>query len=101
MNAMLLGTAVASDTGLASRPLVLLVVIAALSLLPFVLLLMTSFVKIAVVLSVLKSALGTPQIPPAQVVTGVALRGSAVTAAPGTWGASIHSPARDWICRPP
>jgi type III secretion protein R len=73
VNAMLLGTAVASDTGLASRPLVLLVVIAALSLLPFVLLLMTSFVKIAVVLSVLKSALGTPQIPPAQVVTGVAL----------------------------
>ena len=73
MNSMLLGTAVASDTGLASRPLVMLVVIAALSLLPFVLLLMTSFVKIAVVLSVLKSALGTPQIPPAQVVTGVAL----------------------------
>jgi len=65
--------AVASDAGLASRPLLLMVVVAALSLLPFVLLLMTSFVKIAVVLSVLKSALGTPQIPPSQVVTGVAL----------------------------
>jgi hypothetical protein len=46
---------------------------AALSLVPFVLLLMTSFVRIAVVLSILKSALGTPQIPPAQVVTGLAL----------------------------
>jgi type III secretion protein R len=45
----------------------------ALSLLPFVLLLMTSFVRIAVVLSILKSALGTPQIPPTQVVTGLAL----------------------------
>jgi type III secretion protein R len=61
------------DSGLASRPLALLIVLAALSLLPFVLLLMTSFVKIAVVLSVLKSALGTSQIPPTQVVTGVAL----------------------------
>ena len=38
------------NAGLASRPLVLVLVIAALSLLPFVLLLMTSFVKIAVVL---------------------------------------------------
>lgn len=73
MNTALAGTAVALGTGLASRPLGLLVVLAALSLLPFVLLLMTSFVKIAVVLSVLKSALGTSQIPPSQVVTGVAL----------------------------
>src|SRR5687767_16012091 len=46
---------------------------AALSLIPFVLLLVTSFVRIAVVLSILKSALGTPQIPPTQVVTGLAL----------------------------
>jgi type III secretion protein R len=61
------------DAGLGSRPLALLIVLAALSLLPFVLLLMTSFVKIAVVLSVLKSALGTSQIPPSQVITGVAL----------------------------
>jgi type III secretion protein R len=46
---------------------------AALSLLPFVVLLMTSFVKITVVLSILRGALGTPQIPPAQVITGLAL----------------------------
>jgi type III secretion protein R len=58
---------------LTSRPLVLIVAMAALSLLPFVLLLVTSFVRIAVVLSILKSALGTPQIPPTQVVTGLAL----------------------------
>jgi type III secretion protein R len=44
-----------------------------LSLLPFILLLMTSFVKISVVLSILKSALGAPQIPPSQVITGLAL----------------------------
>jgi len=50
-----------------------MLVMAGLSLLPFVLLLMTSFVKIAVVLSILKGALGTPQIPPSQVITGLAL----------------------------
>lgn len=67
--------AAATDAGgpLASRPILLVAAMAALSLLPFVLLLTTSFVKIAVVLSILKSALGTPQIPPNQVVTGLAL----------------------------
>jgi type III secretion protein R len=58
---------------LASRPLALLLVMAGLSLVPFVLLLMTSFVKVAVVLSILKGALGTPQVPPGAVVTGLAL----------------------------
>ena len=58
---------------LAGRPLTLLLVMAGLSLVPFVLLLMTSFVKVAVVLSILKGALGTPQVPPGAVVTGLAL----------------------------
>jgi type III secretion protein R len=72
VNATLLA---ASDAGgaLGSRPLVAIVAMAALSLLPFALLLVTSFVRIAVVLSIVKSALGTPQIPPASVVTGLAL----------------------------
>jgi type III secretion protein R len=60
-------------SGLASRPVLVLVAVAALSLLPFVLLLMTSFVKIAVVLSILRSALGSAQIPPSQIITGLAL----------------------------
>ncbi len=58
---------------LASRPVLLLVAVAALSLLPFLVLLMTSFVKIAVVLAILKSALGAAQIPPSQIITGLAL----------------------------
>jgi type III secretion protein R len=61
------------SAALASRPLTLLLVMVGLSLVPFVLLLMTSFVKVAVVLSILKGALGTPQVPPGQVVTGLAL----------------------------
>jgi len=59
--------------GLASRPVLLFVAVSALSLLPFVVLLMTSFVKISVVLSILKSAMGGAQIPPSQVITGLAL----------------------------
>ena len=64
---------VTHGSGLASQPVLLLVAVAALSLLPFLVLLMTSFVKIAVVLAILRSALGTAQIPPSQVITGLAL----------------------------
>ncbi|MBC8131346.1 MAG: type III secretion system export apparatus subunit SctR [Deltaproteobacteria bacterium] len=67
--------AVATSTGdgITSRPLVMILVMAALSLVPFALLMTTCFVKIAVVLSILRSAIGTPQVPPTQVVTGLAL----------------------------
>ena len=57
----------------ASRPLVLMLALAALALVPFVLMMVTSFVKISVVLSVVRSALGTQQIPPTQVITGLAI----------------------------
>src|SRR3954467_12997808 len=73
MNALAAAAAAGSADAITSRPLVLIAVMAGLSLLPFVVLLMTSFVRIAVVLSILKSALGTPQVPPTQVVTGLAL----------------------------
>ena len=61
------------EVGLTSRPLVLILAMAALSLLPFALLMMTSFVRISVVLSILRSAIGTPSVPPTQVLTGLAL----------------------------
>ena len=60
-------------TDLTARPLVLIVAFSALSLLPFALLMMTSFVRISVVLSILRSAIGTPSVPPTQVLTGLAL----------------------------
>jgi len=59
--------------GVANRPLVLMVALGALSLLPFVIIMVTSFVKIAVVLSMIRQALGTQQIPPTQVITGLAI----------------------------
>lgn len=57
----------------AARPLVLLGALAGLTLLPFVIMMVTSFVKISVVLSIIRSALGTQQIPPTQVITGLAI----------------------------
>jgi type III secretion protein R len=57
--------------GLGPVPLVL--AMAALSLIPFALLMMTCFVRISVVLSILRSAIGAPQVPSTQVLTGLAL----------------------------
>ena len=49
------------DTGsFADRPIVMVALLAGLSLLPFLLVMMTSFVKIAVVLSILRNAIGSP-----------------------------------------
>lgn len=50
-----------------------LAVLAGLSLLPFAIMLLTSFMKIVVVLSLLRSALGFQQTPPNQVLNGIAL----------------------------
>lgn len=60
----------ADDT---ANPVVLIIVIGALALAPFGLIMLTSFVKIAVVLSILRNALGTQQVPPNQVITGISL----------------------------
>jgi len=56
-----------------SRPLVMLVALAAISMVPFVVMMATSFVKLAVVLSLIRSAIGTQQVPPNVVITGLAL----------------------------
>lgn len=47
--------------------------LAFLSLMPFLLMMLSSFVKIVVVLSLLRNALGVQQAPPNQVINGVAL----------------------------
>ncbi len=60
------------STGTAN-PVVLIIVLGALALAPFALIMMTSFVKISVVLSILRNALGTQQVPPNQVITGISL----------------------------
>lgn len=50
-----------------------LLLLTALSMLPAALLMMTSFTRIVIVLSLLRQALGTPSAPPNQVLIGLAL----------------------------
>ncbi len=50
-----------------------LTAITALALLPFVIMLLTSYIKIVVVLSLLRNALGVQNSPPNQVLSGIAL----------------------------
>ena len=57
----------------AGTPLQLLVLIALMSLLPGVLLAMTGFMRILIVLGFVRNALGTPTMPPNQVLIGIAL----------------------------
>jgi type III secretion protein R len=58
---------------LADRPAEMLVVLGALALAPVAAVMLTSFLKIVVVLGIARSALGAPQIPPSSAVSGFAL----------------------------
>ena len=59
--------------GVAERALQLIAVITVLSLAPSILIMVTSFTRIAVVLSLLRSALGTQTAPPNAVIIGLAV----------------------------
>src|SRR3990167_7617030 len=50
-----------------------LAILAGLSLLPFAIMLLTSFMKIVIVLSLFRQALGVQQVPPNQLLTGISL----------------------------
>jgi flagellar biosynthesis protein FliP len=51
----------------------LVLTLASLSLVPFIVVSMTSFLRFVIVLSILKTALGTQQVPPGIVLVGLAL----------------------------
>nr|WP_244595537.1 flagellar type III secretion system pore protein FliP [Bosea lathyri] len=59
--------------GVAERALQLVAVLTVLSLAPSILIMVTAFTRIAVVLSLLRSALGTQTAPPNAVIVGLAL----------------------------
>jgi flagellar biosynthetic protein FliP len=67
---------------LSTPGLALAAVVAGLVLLPGMLLLMTSFTRMVVVLSLVRTALGIPQTPPNQIIVGLALILTAYTMAP-------------------
>jgi type III secretion protein R len=54
-------------------PIYLVAILVFLSLAPFVAIMVTSFVKLVVVLSLIRNALGVQQIPPNMVINGLAL----------------------------
>ncbi len=60
-------------TGGATQSVMIIAMLTVLSVAPALLLLTTSFTKIAVVLALTRQALGTPTIPPNQVLAGLAL----------------------------
>lgn len=77
LGALLPGGALAAETSLAQMsfagsPVSMMGMLAVMSLLPFAVLMLTSFSKIAVVLSLARSAMGTQQAPPTLVLTGLA-----------------------------
>jgi type III secretion protein R len=81
---------------LSDRPAELLLLLGALAVLPVLVVTLTSFLKMAVVLSVARSALGAPQIPPSSAVTGLALLLTAVAMAPvaeASWEAVRAGPS--------
>lgn len=67
---------------IADRPAELIALVGLLALAPAAIVMLTSFLKIAVVLSIARSALGAPQVPPSTAVTGLALGLSLLVMAP-------------------
>jgi len=61
------------DLGQGGTAVQLLLLLTVLSLAPAILVLMTSFTRIVVVLSFVRNALGTQQLPPTQVIIGLSL----------------------------
>ena len=68
--------------GLTERAVQIILLITSLSLAPSILVMVTSFVRIVVVLSLLRTAFGTPQAPPQAVVVSLALFLTAFVMAP-------------------
>jgi flagellar biosynthetic protein FliP len=60
-------------TGGATMPLTILTALTLIAIAPFILVMATSFVRIIVVLSLVRSAIGTQALPPNSVITGLAL----------------------------
>lgn len=72
-----------------------LAVLAGLSLLPFAVMLLTSYLKVVIVLSLLRNAIGVQQSPPNQVINGIALLVTVYVMFPT--GLAMYNAAGDYI----
>lgn len=68
--------------GSSASTLRIFLMLTALTFIPAALLAMTSFTRVVIVLSLLRQALGTPQLPPNQIIVGLALFLTAFTMSP-------------------
>ncbi|PLZ00286.1 EscR/YscR/HrcR family type III secretion system export apparatus protein [Burkholderia sp. WAC0059] len=77
----------------------LLIAVVAISLIPFVAMVVTSYAKIVVVLGLLRNALGVQQVPPNMVLNGIAILVSVYVMAPigmtAMQAMEHHSPSTD------
>jgi len=78
-----IGVGLAESPGDVAASLQILLVLTILTLAPAILTLLTSFTRTVIVLSLLRNALGTNQVPPNQVLIGLALFLTAFIMAPG------------------
>ena len=67
------GTAVNAGQGATGTGVALMLLLTVLSITPALLMMVTSFTRIVVVLSLLRNAIGVPQLPPNQIMLGLAL----------------------------
>lgn len=81
----------ATDAKGVSATLQILVLLTVLTLVPSILVMTTAFPRIIVVLALLRQAIGTPQLPPAQILLGLSLFVTMMVMAP-TWH-KIHTEA--------
>jgi type III secretion protein R len=85
-------------TSWAGNPLTTIIMVGLLSLGPFLLMMASSFVKFSVVFSILRSALGLQQVPPAAVTTGLAIIMSVYVMAPV--GAQVYAAVEPVLAQP-
>ena len=72
-------------------------VLAGLALLPFAIMLLTSYVKVVVVLALLRNALGVQQTPPNQVLNGIALMVTLYVMSPT--GFAMYEASKDYMIK--
>lgn len=87
-----------SPSSWAGNPVTTLIMISLLSLLPFLLMMATSFVKFSVVFSILRSALGTQQVPPSPVIMGLSVIMTIYVMSPV--GAQIYDAIQPTLTKP-
>lgn len=83
-----------------SQPLITMLTLGALTLLPFLFMVATSFVKLSVVFSILRNALGTGQVPSGTIITALSAILTLYVMAPvGQEIAAVTAPAVERIDR--